>query len=224
MRNTPSRARRPRAHRSAAAARLFDAQRSFPRDYKATADPAIVTVSPASYLAIEGTGEPGGAAFREAVGALYAVAYGLATSRKKEGRASFRIGKLEGLWHATSEHEFLAQPREAWSWTLLLRIPDFVSASEVAAAASRPRARAAASRVRRLSMDEGPCVQVLHVGPYADEPGTMARVNAFLDEADLVRHGSHHEIYLSDPQRTPPERTRTILRHPVRHVGELAHA
>lgn len=224
MPSTSSPSRRRPANRPVSPKRVFDPYRSFPTEYQARAEPRLVTVSPASYLGVEGTGEPGGAEFTAGVGALFAVAYAIAMTRRKQGKPTFRVPKLEALWHAASEHEFLAVPREAWSWTLLLRVPDFVDEGELAAATSAAAKRgvANAARVHRLALDEGACAQVLHVGPYAGESETLAGVSAMLDRLGLVRHGSHHELYLTDPRRTPPEQTRTILRHPVRRAGALA--
>lgn len=224
MPSTSSQARRRPANRPVSAQRVFDPYRSFPTEYQARAEPGLVTVSPASYLAVDGTGEPGGAEFTAGVGALFAVAYGIAMARRKEGKPTFRVPKLEALWHAASEHDFLTVPREAWSWTLLLRVPDFVEDGELAtaSAAATKRGVTHAALVHRLSIDEGACAQVLHVGPYAGESETLAGVSAMLDRLGLARHGSHHELYLTDPRRTPPERTRTILRHPVRRAAALA--
>ena len=221
MRSTSPNVRRRPATRSVSPQRVFDPYRAFPTEYQAKADPRLVTVSPATYLAVDGIGEPGGQEFTVGVGALFAVAYGVAMARRKAGNPTFRVPKLEALWHAHSEHEFLTVPREAWSWTLLLRIPDFVDEAELeaASAASARRGVAGAHRVRRVTLEEGVCAQVLHVGPYAGESDTLATVSVMLDKLGLVRHGSHHELYLTDPRRTPPERTRTILRHPVRRAG-----
>ena len=226
MRSTLPKAQRRPATQPASPQRVFDPYRSFPTEYQARAEPRLVTASPATYLAVDGVGEPGGAEFTTGVGALFAVAYGVAMTRRKAGKPTFRVPKLEALWHAHSEHEFLTVPREAWSWTLLLRVPDFIDDGELSAtaAAAAKRGVAGAPRVRRLALDEGACAQVLHVGPYASESETLATVNAMLDRLGLVRHGSHHEMYLTDPRRTPPERTRTILRHPVRRAGVLANA
>lgn len=217
-------ARTPRTPRSRAARelRVFDAYRSFPAEYRATAHPSLIEVSPATYLAIDGMGDPNGQGFADAVGALYATAYALAMTRQRAGRPSFHVPHLEGLWHAKSEAEFMAEPRDAWCWTLLVRIPDFITADEVVATTDSMLGKGrtpAIAGVRRLLLEEGKCVQVLHTGAYDREPATIARVNAHLDELDLVRHGSHHEIYLSDPRSTPPEKLKTILRHPVRLVG-----
>lgn len=219
MRTTSTHTRRRQAARTAARPRLFDAYRSFPAEYRASSEPQLVTVSPASYLAIDGVGEPGGTAFQEATAALYGVAYGITMARRKIGRPTFRVPKLEALWHGESANEFLTLPREAWRWTLLLRIPDFVADDEVRDSAARATRRSAvAEQVRRAELDEGSCAQVLHIGPYDAEPETLTRVNAMIERLGLERHGSHHEIYLSDPRRTAPERIRTILRHPVRYA------
>jgi hypothetical protein len=122
---------------------------------------------------------------------------------------------LEGRWWVEDERPALAVPREEWRWHLFMRLPD---PAHSAAAARLPIAGLppAAARVQLTTFDEGWVVHVMHHGPFADEPRTLARMEAYLDEHGLVAGGLHHEIYLSDPFGTEPARMRTILRQPVR--------
>jgi len=191
--------------------------------YSATAEPRLIEFGELPYLTVTGKGAPEGPAFAAATEALYTVAYAAKAICKKDGR-DFTVPRLEGMWWVEvpvkSPQEAMSVPRDEWHWKLLIRLPDFVS-GEIAAAA---RANAAAKKadlepIRRVAFErirEGLCVQILHIGPYSDEPETLARMTAFTDERGLVSNGPHHEIYLSDPRKANPKTMKTILRHPVR--------
>ncbi len=189
-------------------------------EYVARKKPLIVTVQPARYLAIQGRGEPGGEEFQIRVGALYAAAFTLKFSSKGEGR-DYAVCKLEAIWWADgcSDGDFSKVPKEQWRWQLIIRTPDFIDDGALSAAADKILAKGKCPEivdVRLEELDEGRCVQMLHVGPYEDEPETMAVMRAFAEEQGLAFAGRHHEIYLSDPRRVEPARLRTILRMPVR--------
>jgi hypothetical protein len=188
---------------------------AIPRSLAATRAPVLVEVPPGKFLSVEGTGDPGGDAFRAAVGAVYGVAWTVKMACKPSGK-DFKVGALEGLWWGGGPGDSAAL-RRAWRWRLLLRVPDFVGGADVrrARAALAAKGRTAGG-VRLARFSEGRAVQVLHVGPYADEPATLARLEAFARGEGLAFTGPHHEIYLSDPHRTAPARLRTILRHAVR--------
>ena len=185
---------------------------------------ARVEVPPKRYFAIDGQGAPGGAVHVAAVGALYSLAYGARFAGNAQGHDE-KVGPLEGLWW--SEDYAVFQPggdREAWRWTMLIRAPDWLDAgafdglraAAVAKRKDKPEVAEALGRVALRVLDEGLCVQALHLGPYADEGPLIARMHAEAEGAGLVLAGHHHEIYLSDPSRTAPEKLKTILRQPVR--------
>ncbi|MEV0059321.1 GyrI-like domain-containing protein [Nocardia sp. NPDC050718] len=174
--------------------------------YTAPADPVLRTFPTYSYLTAPGRGAPGGAAYSAAVESLYRAAYGAKKQAKAAG-ADFVVPKLEGLWWVESDLPPLTVPRDEWHWKLLIRMPETVTADMV-------------DGVGFEQLTEGEAIQVLHVGPFADEPATLARMDAYMAEHDLTMNGLHHEIYLSDLRRTAPEATRTILRHPVRRERE----
>jgi len=188
-------------------------------EYVAPAEPVLVTVKPARYLAIEGRGEPGGDAFQAATAALYNVAFTVKMTRKAAGR-DYAVSKLEGLWWGKGKDgRFVDQPKHTWRWQLLIRVPDWIQSKEVSAAADGLVKKGKAQDVRNvelLLLDEGRCVQMLHTGPYDDEARTIERMTAFAAGQQLALHGRHHEIYLSDPRRIPAEKLRTILRRPVK--------
>src|SRR5262245_25618595 len=188
-------------------------------EYVAPPDPVVVDIKPARYLAIQGRGEPGGDAFQAALNALYNVAFTVKMARKSAGR-DYAVSKLEGLWWGKGkEGKFLDQPKSTWHWQLLIRVPDWIQAKEVSTAADALLTKGKPQEVRNvelLLLDEGRCVQMLHVGPYDEETGSIDRMTSFAAAQRLTMHGRHHEIYLSDPRRIPAAKLKTILRHPVK--------
>ena len=185
-------------------------------EYAMPKEPALVTVRPGRYLTATGVGAPGSAEFQAKLGALYGHAYTIKFARKKAGGEDFKVGVLEGLWWVPGGATWLSAPKGRWRWKLLIRVPESVRADDVRAARAALRAKGRpATGVRLETIAEGPSVQVLHVGPYADEPRTIARMDAYARAEHLRFRGRHHEIYLSDPRRVTAARLRTILRHPV---------
>jgi len=183
----------------------------------------LVEVPPMIYLAIEGQGAPEGTAYAVAVQALYALAYGARFAGKAQGFDE-KVGPLEGLWWADDMAAFAAGQREAWRWRMMIRAPGWLDApglEGVRAAAVRKKAKepdlvAALGRVALMPLEEGTCLQALHLGRYADEAPLIARMHHDeMPARGLVPTGFHHEIYLSDPRRVAPEKLRTILRQPV---------
>ncbi len=175
------------------------------------------------FLMIDGRGDPNSSeAYQDALGALYGIAYTLKfTLKKAEPERDFKVAPLEGLWWADVEAPSMAAlqaDRDSWNWTMMIAVPDGVTAAEFAAAAeaaARRRPLPAAARVRLERFAEGLAAQIMHVGPYADEAPTIAALHAFVEEQGYALRGRHHEIYLGDPRRTAPERLKTVLRHPV---------
>jgi hypothetical protein len=188
--------------------------------YAAPKSPALVTISEAAYLTVDGRGAPGGAEFESKIGALYGAAYTIKMTRKATAPQDYVICKLETVWSFDDPTQnFDTVPPEQWQWKMMIRTPDFVEPSELerAAAVLIEKGKAPqADQVKLERLGEGLCVQMLHVGPYEEEPRTFEQMAGFAGEQGLVFHGHHHEIYLSDPRRVPPERLKTILRHPVR--------
>jgi hypothetical protein len=191
----------------------------------ATKEPEVVVVPRATYLTLQGRGAPEGPAFQAAIAAIYGVAYTLKYARKKAGRPTFKVPPLEGLWWVDGG---VSQPsdvwnvaRSRWCWKLEIHVPDDVTRAELEAAKRTLRTRrgegasSEVSEVRLEDQTEGRSVQLLHVGPYATEPASIEKMRLRMLTEHLEPRGPHHEIYLSDPRRTPPEKARTILRQPV---------
>jgi hypothetical protein len=184
----------------------------------------VVDVPALKFVMIDGvigSGEQPGtsAAFQEAIGALYGVTYTLkfASKLRKADPIDYPVMALEGLWWTDAGEFDPAQP-QGWQWTAMIMQPEHITEEmfrEAIEQVRRKRDNPALSRVRLESLHEGLCIQVMHVGPYAEEPATMARMAAFAQEQGYVYRGKHHEIYMGDPRRAKPEKLRTLLRHPV---------
>lgn len=184
----------------------------------------VVDVPPLNFAMVDGMVPPDqgpgdSADFQEAVGALYGISYTLKFMIKKraENPIDYPVMALEGLWAAASG-KYDPTIREAWLYTMMIMQPDFIIPelfAEAVAQLEKKKPGSGAARLRLECFHEGLSIQIMHVGPYATEPETIARMDAFAAEQGYALHGRHHEIYLSDPLRTAPERMKTILRHPV---------
>ena len=192
-------------------------------EYVAPKTPTLVTVRPATYLTITGKGEPGGEAFTAKLGALFAMAYAIKFAAKSAGR-DYKVCGPEGLWWGTRKRsDFLHEAKDQWKWKLLIRTPDFVTDDDLDQAVATLIVKGKGPEVKKVELetiDEALCAQVLHVGPYSNEPQTIALMKEFVAQKGLTFRGVHHEIYLSDPRRVAEGKLRTILRHPVRVVAK----
>ena len=184
----------------------------------------IVDVPPFNFAMIDGAMQPGempgtSPAFQEAVEALYGISYTLKFTSKlrKSNPIDYTVMALEGLWWI-DEGEFDITRPGNWKWTLMILQPEHIG-GEMFQDALRQLARKkdspALSRLHLEGFHEGLCMQTMHVGPYADEPATIARMHAFAEENGYRLRGKHHEIYLGDPRRSKPDKLKTILRQPV---------
>lgn len=172
-------------------------------------------------VAIDGEGPVGEPAFAPRMPGLYATAWTLRFALKRRGVVT-KVGPLEGLWWtsdgSTDLDAILTGDRGTWRWTLLIVLPDEATADELAAAVQAGRAKLESpfrEALRCESFAEGRVAQLLHLGPYAEERPSLDRLHAAIGEAGLVPRGRHHEVYLGDPRRGDPAKTRTILRQPV---------
>ncbi len=187
-------------------------------EYVAAKKPVLVQVKPAKYLAFAGNEKPGGEAFQAAIGALYAMAFTVKMARKFAGQ-DYKVCHLEGLYWKPGGEDLFQPPYEPLEWKLLIRVPDFITARDLKAAVAQLKAKGkapGAAQVKLETIREGRSVQMLHVGPYDKELETVTQMKALAEQSGLALGGAHHEIYVSDPRRVPPERLRTILRYPVK--------
>jgi hypothetical protein len=176
-----------------------------------------ISADTGTFLAVEAQGRPGGEEFQRAVEALYGVAYTLKFACKAEGSLDFKVNKLECL--------YLSDPcktaMDDWQWRLLVRIPDEVTAAQVAATkkALREKKGLDAAVVKRIRWKEGRSLQAMHVGPYDAVGETYKQLGRYAQEHGLEVHGPGHEIYISDPRRTAPEKLKTIVRLGVKKTS-----
>jgi hypothetical protein len=179
-----------------------------------------VDVPPLTYLMVDGEGDPNTSqSFSEAIEALYSLSYTLKFTLKKSPRAiDYGVMPLEGLWWADDPAVFYLADKSAWKWTAMILQPEFIAQAEVDAAFEQVRRKknpAGLERVRLETLAEGASAQTLYVGPFSDEGPTIQRMHDFIHAAGKELRGKHHEIYLSDPRRTAPEKLKTILRQPM---------
>jgi len=193
-------------------------------EYASPKKPKFVETKPAKYLAISGRGAFDCKEFETKIGALYGTAFTIKMTRKFEGKGDYVVCKLENqLWLDDEKAEYNDIDPEQWNWKMFIRTPDFVTDEDLQKAQKSLIEKGKAPEainVKFDTIDEGLCVQMLHVGPYDKEPETVEIMKAFAQEQGMEIFGKHHEIYISDPRRVPPERLKTILRMPVRKVKQ----
>lgn len=184
-------------------------------------EPRIITIPPLNFLMIDGHGDPNtNPSYPTAVSALYTLSYTLKFDLKKEGYPEFKVFPLEGLWWAEDLNTFQTGEKSAWDWTMMIAQPDWITREQVdqaiAKTASNGKVREdVLGKVRFELYDEGLSVQMMHIGPYSTEGPNIARMHAFVMDKGYELRGKHHEIYLGDPNRTAPEKLKTIIRQPI---------
>ncbi|MDQ3485144.1 MAG: GyrI-like domain-containing protein [Actinomycetota bacterium] len=178
-----------------------------------------IVVPPMTFLAIDGTGDPNVSEdYRHAIEALFSASYAAKFLSKRELHSDYVVLPLEGQWWADDVTAFHTRDTASWSWRMLIRQPAWVGADVLSEAVRKAEEKGAvaARQLRPYMLDEGRCVQTLHVGSYDDEAPVLARLHdEYLPQHSLKPRGLHHEIYLSDARRTAPVKLRTILRQPV---------
>ena len=206
----------------------FDFKKEYKEFYMPKCKPEIVTVPKANYIAVRGEGDPNedGGAYQAAIGVLYSVAYTLKmsykTEHKIEGFFEYVVPPLEGFWWQDGIAGVDYSKKSAFHWISVIRLPDFVTEADLtwAVDTASKKKHIDCSSAEFLTVEEGLCVQILHVGSYDDEPAAVAAMDAFLAENGYVNDLSdtrlHHEIYLSDARKTAPEKLKTVIRHPIR--------
>lgn len=180
----------------------------------------LVEVPPLHYLMIDGHGDPNTSpAFAEAIETLYPIAYKLKFASKQGLGRDYVVPPLEGLWWADDMDAFSNRDKSQWDWTLLLLVPDWIDQAMVDAAVEQVAAKDPPARlgdVRFDLLDEGLCVQTLHIGSFDDEGPVLQKLHEeFIPSQGLTPTGHHHEVYFSDFRRTAPDKLRTLLRQPV---------
>jgi hypothetical protein len=199
-----------------------DLKKEFKEFYLPSKEIHIIDIPKMNFFMVDGSGNPNNnPIFQDAVGTLYACAYSLKMDYKKKPKGKdYVVPPLEGLWFADDMSVFSGGEKDQWKWTLMIRIPDFVPDSEIKKAIERvkEKKREKAPMIDELRVEEyseGTTVQVLYIGPYADEHDTIMAMHEFGKKAGYKLEGMHHEIYLSDLRRTAPEKLKTIIRQPI---------
>lgn len=185
--------------------------------------PILVDVPAFNFLMLDGRGDPDSAPeYRQAVNALYSLAYALRFAVKKERALNYTLPPLEGLWWTPGAGEAplaeLLTRRAEWQWTMMIAQPEVITHGlfiRVQQELVQKKDLPALGHIRFETMHEGCCAQILHLGPYAAELPTVEKLHAFIAASGYTPRGRHHEIYLSDPRRTAPEKLKTILRQPI---------
>ena len=206
----------------------FDYKKEYKEFYLPKNKPGIVTIPPMNFIAVRGTGDPNveGGAYKQSIGLLYGIAFTIKMSkrgsRQIEGYFDYVVPPLEGLWRQSGTESIDYSRKEDFQWISMIRLPEFVTKKDFEWAMSEAAAKKNTdySKVEFFTYDEGLCVQCMHIGPYDDEPATIASMDAFAGEQgyalDINETRRHHEIYLSDARRCKPENLKTVIRHPIR--------
>jgi hypothetical protein len=206
----------------------FDFKKEFKEFYMPKNKPQIVDVPKANYIAVRGTGDPNeeGGAYQQAISILYAVAYTLKMSYKTDYKIEdffeYVVPPLEGFWWQDGIDGVNYCDKSSFHWISVIRLPDFVAEKDVqwAVQTATKKKKLDCSSAEFLTIDEGLCVQIMHLGAFDDEPKTVALMDTYLRENGFVNDFSekrfHHEIYMSDARKVPPEKWKTVIRHPIK--------
>lgn len=208
----------------------FDYKKEYKEFYMPGNKPSIITVPPMNYIGVRGQGDPNAedGEYPKAVGILYGIAYTIKMSKKGdrqiEGYFDYVVPPLEGLWWQDGVMGIDYAHKDRFKWISLIRLPDFVTQDDFrwAVTEATHKKKTDFSKAEFIRYDEGLCVQCLHIGPYDEEPATVALMHRYMEEQgyvlDITDQRLHHEIYLSDARRTAPEKLRTVIRHPIRKM------
>lgn len=205
----------------------FDFKKEYKELYNPKSKPVVINVPKINYISVRGEGNPNeaGGAYQQAIGVLYAIAYTLKMSYKTdykiEGFFEYVVPPLEGFWWQNNVEGVDYADKSSFNWISVIRLPDFVSKTdfEWAVETATKKKKIDCSSAEYLTIDEGLCVQIMHLGPFDDEPKSVALMDAYIDENgyknDISDIRLHHEIYLSDARKVAPEKWKTVIRHPI---------
>ncbi|UYP44875.1 hypothetical protein NEF87_001160 [Candidatus Lokiarchaeum ossiferum] len=205
----------------------FDYKLKYPEFYKPSSKhPTILEIPKMKFFMIDGKGDPNiSKDYKNAISTLYAVSFTLKMYYKKQPEGQdYVVPPLEGLWYMKDMEKWTMEEKRLWNWTMMIRIPDFIGekyiqyASEQVALKKRDKAPLI-DDIRVEIFDERKVVQILYFGPYDEEPPTIKRLHQYAKENNFHLRGHHHEIYLSDPRRTKPEKLKTVIRQPLEKMS-----
>jgi len=181
-----------------------------------------VKVPKTNYIMFDGAGDPNNSkAMQDAFSALYPIAYTIKFALKKAGRQDFTVFPPEGLWFADDMNVFMDNPgdKSSWKWTIMIAQPSFVTKADFEQAKQAAFAKKGLPTLQKVSfepLEEGTSVQMMHIGPYADEGPNILKLHSYIKEHGWQLTGKHHEIYMSDPRRVAPEKMKTVIRQPYK--------
>ena len=210
----------------------FDYKKEYKEFYMPKNKPSIVSVPKMNYIAVRGNGDPNAedGDYKAAIGILYAIAFTIKMSKKGnhkiEGYFDYVVPPLEGFWWQSGMDGIDYAHKEDFQWISVIRLPDFVTENDFkwAVAEATEKKKQDFSKATFLTVEEGLCVQCMHIGPYDAEPATVAMMDQYLAENgyenDFSDERRHHEIYLTDARRVVPEKLKTVIRHPIRARGK----
>lgn len=208
----------------------FDFKKEHRDLYRPKTEPSIIEVPRMRFITVEGEGDPNeeGGAYKEAIGLLYGIAYTIKMSYKTEhaipGFFEYVVPPLEGFWWQPGINGVDFRDKASFRWVSAIRVPEFATDDEFSWAVQEASKKKGLdySPVKLIEIEEGLCVQCMHIGPYNDEPATVAAMHRFAESSGYVSDFSderrHHEIYLSDPGKTAPEKMKTVVRHPIKNA------
>ena len=208
----------------------FDFKKEYKEFYMPKDKPEIISVPAANYIAVRGSGDPNedGGTYHQAIGVIYAVAYTLKMSYKAdyriEGFFDYVVPPLEGFWWQDNVEGIDYTDKTLFNWISVIRLPDFITKKDFdwAVEMATKKKKLDCSKAEFLTVDEGLCVQIMHIGPFDNEPETIAAMDRYVAENgyenDLSDSRLHHEIYLSDARKVPPEKWKTVIRHPIKSI------
>lgn len=207
---------------------VFDYKKQYKEFYMPKNKPEIVKISPMNYVAVRGKGDPNveGGDYQQAISILYSVAYTLKMSYKTdykiEGFFQYVVPPLEGFWWQDGIKGIDYGNKDTFHWISVIRLPDFITEKDFAWAVqtATEKKKVDCSSAELLTIDEGLCVQIMHLGSFDLEPATVALMDEYLEEHgyvnDINEKRLHHEIYMSDARRVAPEKWKTVIRHPIK--------
>lgn len=197
----------------------IDNKKTYRDHYSARSEPEVVNVPARPYLMIDGTGDPNTSQeYQDAVASLYPLAYGIRKAVKHATGISYTVMPLEGLWWVADMRRFSLDDKSDWQWTAMICQPDQVTpelAADVLPTVTAKKQLVAGELARIEAFGDGSAAQILHRGPYADEAPTIERLHTFIEAGGYRFAGTHHEIYLTDPRKSAPDKNRTIIRQPI---------
>lgn len=208
----------------------FDFKKEYKEFYSPSTEPSIVTLPRANYIAVRGKGDPNSenGEYKSSISLLYGIIFTIKMCEKNghviKGAFPFVVPPLEGFWWQENRQEIDYQRKEDFHFISVIRLPEFVTKEEFdwAIQEATKKKKMDFSKVKFFTYEEGQCVQCMHIGSYDDEPATMEKMHAFMEAKgytlDISEKRFHHEIYLSDPQRTETAKLKTVIRHPIRKV------